>query len=230
MSVVESSCETLAATRLQGIRYSKFVDHEPNMDDMFRVSFDYIKDTYPLIDGQILEFGVFDGKSVNRIADHWPDRSVFGFDSFEGLPEDWDLGSKVYRAKTKWHLKGNLPAVRDNVTLVKGFFDQTLPVWWEANRGDIALLHVDCDLYSSTKTVFDTVNDGIRPGTIIRLDDLVDFREFENYEGKGSEISQYTTWREHEWKGFLEWMSTYDRVVEPLFRGWFQWAVVRVVS
>lgn len=220
--------DSLATTLLEAIRNSHFVDHEPVMDDMFRVSFERIKAEYPLIDGDILEFGVFDGKSINRMADLWPDRALYGFDSFEGLPEDWDLGSKIYRKQTKWAMK-TLPPVRENVSLIKGFFDQTLPQWWEQNRCDIALLHVDCDLYSSTKTVLDTVNDGIRPGTIIRLDDLIDFREFENYEGKGSEISQYTTWRQHEWKAFVEWLETYDRVVQPLFRGWFQWVVVKVI-
>ena len=214
---------------LDQIRHSTLLDHQPNMDDMFQVSFDYMKENYPLINGLMLEFGVFDGKSINRIADHWPDRQIYGFDSFEGLPEDWDLGSKIYRKHTKWHLKGSLPEVRNNVHLIKGFFDVSLPIWWEEHRSAIAFLHVDCDLYSSTKTVFETLNNEIHPGTIIRLDDLIDFREFESYAGKGSDISKYTTWREHEWKGFMEWISRYNRVVEPLYRGWFQWAVVKVV-
>ncbi|XZE19813.1 TylF/MycF/NovP-related O-methyltransferase [Pirellulaceae bacterium SH449] len=214
---------------LEGIRSSLFLDHEPNMDDMFRVSLDYVKQHLVVPEGLMLEFGVFDGKSINRIADHWPEKTIWGFDSFEGLPEDWDLGSKIYKKKTKWHLKGSLPVVRSNVRLVKGFFSDSLPTWWEENKAPIGFLHVDCDLYSSTQTVLETLNDCILPGTIIRLDDLIDFREFENYEGKGSEISQYTTWREHEWKAFVEWINRHGREIEPLCRGWFQWAVVRVV-
>jgi hypothetical protein len=208
----------------------KFLDHEDNMADMFNVSLTYLKKNFELIDGHFLEFGVFDAKSINKMAELWPDQHLYGFDSFEGLPEDWDLGSKVYKKMTKWHLQGSLPEVRDNVTLIKGFFDDTLPAWWEANRGPIALLHVDCDLYSSTQTVLTTVNDGILPGTIIRFDDLVDFREFEDYQGKGSHISKYTTWRQHEWRAFEEWLTTHNRRVTPLYRGWFQWAVVQVIQ
>lgn len=215
---------------LSEFRQCTFLDHEDNMTDMFNVSLNHLKQNYELIDGHILEFGVFDANSINKMAALWPDRHLYGFDSFEGLPEDWDLGSKVYKKMGKWHLKGNLPNVADNITLVKGFFDDTLPAWWEKNRGQIGLLHVDCDLYSSTKTVLSTLNDGIVPGTIIRFDDLIDFREFENYSGKGSHISQYTTWREHEWRAFEEWLSVFDRKVQPLYRGWFQWAVAVVTQ
>lgn len=215
---------------LQDFRHCDLIDHEDNMADMFNVSFNHLKQSFQLIDGHILEFGVFDAKSINKMAELWPDRTLYGFDSFEGLPEDWDLGSKLYRKMTKWHLHGNLPEVADNVHLIKGFFDDTLPDWWAENRGPIALLHVDCDLYSSTKTVLSTVNDGIVPGTIIRFDDLIDFREFENYQGKGSHLSQYTTWREHEWKAVQEWVTNHHRVLQPLYRGWFQWAVAKVIE
>lgn len=211
-------------------RGCQLLDHEDNMASMFDVSLNYLKQNFDVIDGHVLEFGVFDAKSINRMAELWPQRHLYGFDSFEGLPEDWDLGSKVYEKMGKWHLHGKLPEVRDNVSLIKGFFDDTLPDWWEEHRSPIGLLHVDCDLYSSTKTVLSTVNDGIVPGTIIRFDDLIDFREFENYEGKGSHISRYSTWREHEWKAFQEWLEQFDRKVTPLYRGWFQWAVVQVIQ
>lgn len=212
------------------IRRCETLDHEDNMASMFDVSLRHLNDNYDLMDGLMLEFGVFDATSINRMAELWPDRHFYGFDSFEGLPEDWDLGSKVYTKMGKWHLHGNLPEVRKNVTLIKGFFDDTLPDWWEQNRGPISFLHVDCDLYSSTKTVLSIVNDGIVPGTVIRFDDLIDFREFDNYEGKGAHISKYTTWREHEFRAFEEWLEAFERKVEPLYRGWFQWAVVRVVE
>ncbi|GAB5403893.1 MAG: hypothetical protein Aurels2KO_21240 [Aureliella sp.] len=215
---------------IEAFRNCELLDHEDNMPSMFDISLSHLKRHYDLLDGHMLEFGVFDATSINRTADLWPDRQLFGFDSFEGLPEDWDLGSKVYTKNGKWHLNGKLPEVRSNVTLIKGFFDDTLENWWKANQGQIGFLHVDCDLYSSTKTVLSTLNDGIVPGTIIRFDDLIDFREFENYEGKGSHISKYTTWRQHEWRAFEEWLDTFDRKVVPLYRGWFQWAVVRVTQ
>ena len=42
--------------------------------------------------GEVLEFGVFRGKSIRTIAKVVPKRKVYGFDSFIGLPEDWERG------------------------------------------------------------------------------------------------------------------------------------------
>ena len=40
------------------------------------------------IDGRYLEFGVASGTTINLIAEEKPDEKIYGFDSFEGLPED----------------------------------------------------------------------------------------------------------------------------------------------
>ncbi len=44
------------------------------------------------VDGLYLEFGVYSGTTINHIADQVP-HSVHGFDSFEGLPEQWGCGT-----------------------------------------------------------------------------------------------------------------------------------------
>ena len=55
---------------------------------------------------------------------------------------------------------GNLPPVRGNVRLTKGFFENTLPGFVAQHPGaKIALLHIDCDLYSSTVTILKNVGD-----------------------------------------------------------------------
>jgi hypothetical protein len=56
-------------------------------------------------EGLILEFGVRSGYSLNYFAKRFPERMLFGFDSFEGLHVDWagtrspkgtfDLGGKL---------------------------------------------------------------------------------------------------------------------------------------
>jgi hypothetical protein len=74
---------------------------------------------------------------------------------------------------------------------VHGWFDQTLPGFLEEHQQPIAFLHVDSDLYSSAKTIFDQVHDRIRPGTIIQFDDFV------NYPG----------WEEGEYKAFQEFVE-----------------------
>ncbi len=62
----------------------------------------------------ICEFGVFSGKTINCMADQVPNRSLHGFDSFEGIPGKWNF-------LERGHFKvSSLPSVRKNVTLVKG--------------------------------------------------------------------------------------------------------------
>ena len=106
-------------------------------------------------DGLHLEFGVYKGDSINHFAELSPDVTWYGFDSFEGLPEAWTLGAKA----GAFSIGGNLPPVRGNVRLTKGFFEHTLPGFVAQHRGEkIALLHVDCDLYSSTVTILPTTS------------------------------------------------------------------------
>ena len=65
--------------------------------------------------GSFLEFGVWKGKSIKIISELVGKRSskiVHGFDSFEGLPEDW-LGFND--VKGKFNLHGKLPDVPKNV-------------------------------------------------------------------------------------------------------------------
>jgi hypothetical protein len=135
--------------------------------------------------GLVMEFGVWSGDTINRIADHvGAARTVHGFDSFEGLPEDWTDGYQ----KGTFHLHGKLPKVRPNVKLHVGWFSDTLPKFMKTSDEPVAFLHVDCDLYSSTKTIFDNVGDRLVPGSIILFD------EYFNYHG----------WKDHEHRAFQE--------------------------
>ena len=91
-------------------------------------------------------------KILNYIAKNIDsNRTVYGFDSFEGLPEDW-----IPRSITKGTFKqSTLPIVENNVKIIVGMFEDTLPDFVNKHSNDkIALLHVDCDIYSSTKTIF----------------------------------------------------------------------------
>lgn len=135
--------------------------------------------------GLYLEFGVYKGASINLIASEIQ-AAVHGFDSFEGLPEDWRAG----HAKGEFRVAA-LPAVRSNATLHKGWFSDTLPPFLDKERAMVSFLHVDCDLYSSTKTVFSSLADRLIPGTIVVFD------EYFNYPG----------WQEGEYKAFMEFVA-----------------------
>ncbi|MGH8503477.1 MAG: TylF/MycF/NovP-related O-methyltransferase [Gammaproteobacteria bacterium] len=139
------------------------------------------------VPGLYLEFGVYRGKSINFIARHVAGQTVHGFDSLKGLPKDWIPG----RGKGEFSMDGQLPEVEDNVQLHVGWFDQTLPKFAKEHAGPVAFMNIDCDIYASTKTVFDTLGDRIVPGTVIRFD------EYFNYPG----------WQDHEYRAFQEFVQ-----------------------
>ncbi len=121
-------------------------------------------------DGLYLEFGVFKGHSIRYLASKLPNKIIYGFDSFEGLPEAW-----AHHAKGAFTREGKLPKVQDNVRLIKGYFENSIPNWVNANQGNIAFMHIDCDLKSSTQTIFERLADRIVPGTVIVFDDYFNF-------------------------------------------------------
>lgn len=65
------------------------------------------------IEGLKLEFGVYTGYSIKLISKYVD--KIYGFDSFEGLPENWHSGI----LKGDFSIK-NLPKVPSNVILKKG--------------------------------------------------------------------------------------------------------------
>ncbi len=136
-------------------------------------------------DRLICEFGVWRGTSINRLA-KLTTKSIYGFDSFEGLPEAFG----DFWTKEQFRVP-RLPEVRRNVTLIKGWFNETLPSFLEGHTGKVGFLHVDCDLYSSTRTVFELLEPRLGPGTVILFDEYFNF----------------INWEEAEFKAFHEFLS-----------------------
>jgi len=141
------------------------------------------------IKGIFAEFGVNEGGSISFIAKRVPTKTIHGFDSFEGLPEDW-AGNNMYAGY--FNRKGRLPRVPANVQLHPGWFDQSLPKFAEAHQCPSAFLHIDCDLYSSTVAIFDALGPRIVPGTMLVFD----------------EYFNYPNWQHHEHKAFEEFKAT----------------------
>lgn len=143
------------------------------------------------IDGQAglcMEFGVFRGTSINFFAKRLPDQRFHGFDSFEGLQEDW----KGHHApKGRFSLKGALPKVESNVSLIKGWFNQVLPGFLDQHPGAIRLVHIDCDTFESSSYVLNDIAPRLRAGTLIVFD----------------EFHGYPNWRNGE---FLAWQNAVE--------------------
>jgi hypothetical protein len=150
----------------------------------------------------VLEFGVAYGHTICSIKEKLEGKGyeIYGFDSFEGLPEDWEDKShnRIVLPKGTFNLNGKMPEI-DGVTLIKGWFEDTVPEFVKTTK-DIALLHVDCDLYSSTKTVLYSLNNYIKPGTIIVFDEWY--------------YLWSTEFTEHEQKCFYEWVRDCNRKFE----------------
>ncbi len=120
--------------------------------------------------GLILEFGVFKGDSLRYISRKMPQHELHGFDCFEGLPEDW-----VNHPKGAFNVGGKFPKMPSNVKLWKGYFEDTLPVWTQNNHQPISMIHIDCDLNSSTETILTGLADRIKQGTVLLFDDYFNF-------------------------------------------------------
>ena len=176
----------MAEQQQQQQTFDEFLRHLAVPDLMGKQPLDYVLHSGAVSipsEGLMLEFGVFSGNSITKIAQRFPDRRVFGFDSFEGLPEDWGRPDMAF-GKGAFDLGGRLPPVPENVTLVPGWFDQTLPRFEASLAPDrkIALMHVDCDIYSSTKAIFGTLGHRLTHGSVIVFDELFNYPTYEKHE------------------------------------------------
>ncbi|MDP5182780.1 class I SAM-dependent methyltransferase [Blastococcus sp. BMG 814] len=135
--------------------------------------------------GMALEFGVFEGRSLEVVAAGRGRREVYGFDSFEGLPEDYRP-----HVRTGAFAVGSLPDV-EGAELVVGWFGETLPGFLATHPGPVDFVHVDGDLYSSAVTVLDLVGPRLTAGSVLVFD------EFFNFPG----------WEAHEFRAWQEWLA-----------------------
>jgi len=145
-------------------------------------------------DGLVMEFGVFNGKSIRQIA-ALTKGPVHGFDSFEGIPENWN-----HETSGSYSTEGIIPEVPANVKLHAGWFEDSIPKFIEHETGSVRFMNIDCDLYSSTKTVLDCFAKQVVPGTVM---------VFDEYIGNLS-------WRDDEHRAFIEATQTYGWTYEIL--------------
>ena len=146
-------------------------------DNDYLATLRHVLDLHPK--GTALEFGVGSGRTLQMIADCMP---VIGFDSFDGLPEKWRDGFDTGMFACE-------PPDVPNAKLVQGLFADTLPRFEFPEH--VGLVHMDCDLYGSAKTVLEHVGPHLRPGTYVCFD----------------EAHGYPGWENHEWKAWQEFAA-----------------------
>lgn len=133
------------------------------------------------------EFGVGEGESLDWFASRKPrENMLVGFDWFDGIPEPWG----VYPAG-QWKTSPYQPN-RDDVRIVAGRFEETLcdPALLADLSPLLGLVHIDCDLYSATRVVFDGLGSRMGQGTVLLFDEFL----------------HYADWFEHEARAFREFV------------------------
>ena len=117
-----------------------------------------------------LEFGVFDGAATrywSRLLGN-PNSRLHGFDTFEGLPENW----LPQRSKGYFSTGGAVPQIDDpRVSFFKGYFEETLPKY-KCPAREVLILNLDADLYSSTQSVLTRFREELVPGTYVYFDEF----------------------------------------------------------
>ena len=118
------------------------------------------------LDYYYIEFGVWTGDSINQFANILGDITIYGFDSFEGLREDW-VGVAL-------HPKGTLnrnkkpPRLNDNCVPVIGWIQDTLPKFIFENKDlKINFVHIDTDTYPTAKFILQQIKPYLINGSII---------------------------------------------------------------
>lgn len=197
---------------------------------MFRDATRFID--YELIEGDIIEFGVYTGRSlallsyyheINKKSIH-PinfERKIVGFDSFTGLSDSnnhprWKKG--MFSINHSYHPMLN---IGDDVSskviyelfkecklsepyIETGKFSDTLPNTINSKYNKAALIHIDCDLYDSTKTVLSEIELILQEGTVLLFDDWFNFKANKN---KGEQKAFYEFFENQNKWSYIEYKT-----------------------
>ena len=118
--------------------------------------------------GLWMEFGVFRGESLRAISAE-TESTVYGLDSFEGLPSGWGPG----HPRGTFRVRGQIPSLPQNVKLVPGLFAETLPHLLQGLvERRASFVHVDCDLYSGAKTALHGLESYLQEGSVVVFDEF----------------------------------------------------------
>ena len=141
-------------------------------------------------DGLYVEFGVWEGKGLNAFARRLSklDILIHGFDSLQGLEEDW-LGHHDGRIAGDYSVNGKAPVLEANARLRRGWVQDTLPGFLDEHPGQkIAFAHVDMDTYTPTAFALAQIKPRLVVGSVPLFDELYG----------------YPGWRMHEYKALKE--------------------------
>lgn len=164
-----------------------------------------------------LEFGAHSGTTARALGElHQliaPDKPIYSFDSFRGLPETWrpqpprgasKTKTRLYDAWNAFHSRGSFnmggrpPFHIPTVEWVIGWFNESLPKFLHKplhRHRNVSVVHIDCDLYSSTSTVLTLLAPRLSPNAILIFDELINYPSYAEHELKALRELQMMTGR-----------------------------------
>ncbi len=136
-----------------------------------------------------IEFGVWKGESLGEWIGINTDAGsrFYGFDSFEGLPEEWDRYFGKTTGKDVFDVGGVIPTIKDaRVKFVKGWFQRTLSNFLRNTQlPHPIVVHIDSDLHSSALYVLCTLDPFLKAADVIIFDEY------------SSPSHEYLAWEEY---------------------------------
>ena len=135
-----------------------------------------------------IELGVFQGKSINTLSSFLNKDIIYGFDSFEGLKENW---SGTTAQTSTFDLKGKIPKLNSNVKIIKGWIQETLTNFLKEKNQKVVFAHIDVDTYQTTKFILKNLKPYLESGSIIIFDEMYNYPGWENNEYKAL-IEEFT--------------------------------------
>lgn len=127
-------------------------------------------------EGTWIEFGVWRGASLRRLAAERGVATLVGLDSFRGLPKAeaiWKQGEFALEP-------GEQPPTVDGATILVGMFDEVLRTFEPSEP--VTLAHIDCDLYESASVALLWLRPRLARGAVIVFDELTEYAGYENGE------------------------------------------------
>ena len=186
-------------------------------------------------DELLLDLGVWIGWSTRLISDAC-DRTVYGFDTFTGLVEDWQVDDQIlikrgtfslseplaqrFMRDTGVSLHHGLPAALGRkVQFIKGSTYETLaPFLAGRPAAPIRLFHMDLDTYESCLHALETCKDHFIEGSILVFDEYLvtsgEMRAFYEFQSRYELEWRYRAWGLEIWEMNVEMVAArWKRVV-----------------
>ncbi len=164
------------------------------------------------------EFGCHSGRTFSAALSSSKylglDLKAFAFDSFEGLPNTNKYQDGIFKKGTFYTGMNDFKNIvfkktgikLNNNQLIKGYYENSLNKSLKNKLPDkVGFVHIDVDLYSSTKTVLEFIKDFLVEGTVILFDDWYCFPPGKNLGEKRAVkefLIKYPNIELEEWKNY----------------------------